>query len=123
MIPQWVFGSCIAQSCRISTISAPILLGLFTHESHKNVVGPRVRKLRWEKKLKQKELAAQLELAGWQLDRAGVSKVESRFIKVSDCQLLCLMCVLDVDAKELLPTLDSKKPIGDQIRKLMESKS
>ncbi len=98
-------------------------LELYTYEGHKNVVGPRVRKLRWEKKLKQKELAAQLELAGWQLDRAGVSKVESRFIKVSDCQLLCLMCVLEVDAKELLPAIDRKKPIGEQIRKLMESKS
>ena len=58
-------------------------------------------------------------LAGWQLDRAGVSKVESRFIKVSDCQLLCLMSVLEVDAKALLPAIDPKKPIGDQIRKLM----
>ena len=69
--------------------------------------------------MKQKELAAQLERAGWQLDRAGVSKVESRFIKVSDCQLLCLMSVLKVDAKALLPAIDPKKPIGDQIRKLM----
>ena len=83
------------------------------------MVGPQVRKLRWGKKLKQKELAAQLELAGWQLDRAGVSKVESRFIKVSDCQLLCLMCVLGVDATALLPAIDLKKPVGDQIRKLM----
>ena len=87
------------------------------------MVGPQVRKLRWGKKLKQKELAAQLELAGWQLDRAGVSKIESRFIKVSDCQLLCLMCVLEVDAQALLPAIDLKKPIGDQIRKLMGSQS
>ena len=80
-----------------------------------------MRKLRWEQKLKQKELAAQLELAGWQLDRAGVSKVESRFIKVSDYQLLCLMHVLKVDAQELLPSIDPKKPIDEQIRKLMAS--
>ena len=119
IFPSWVLGIYIAQSCRTSTLSAPILLGLFTHGSHKNVVGPRVRKLRWEKNLRQQDLAAQLELAGWQLDRAGVSKVESRFIKVSDCQLLCLMSVLKVDAKALLPAIDPKKPIGDQIRKLM----
>ena len=98
-------------------------LELYTYEGHKNVVGPRVRKLRWGKKLKQKELAAQLEIAGWSLDRVGVSKVESRFIKVSDYQLLCLMHVLKVDASELLPLTDPKKPIGEQIRKLMESKS
>jgi hypothetical protein len=64
-----------------------------------------------------------LEIAGWPLDRAGVSKVESRFLKVSDYQLLCLMHVLKVDARELLPLIDPKKPIGEQIRKLMESKS
>jgi hypothetical protein len=64
-----------------------------------------------------------LEIAGWQLDRAGVSKIESRFIKVSDYQLLCLMHVLKVDAHELLPSIDPTKSIGEQIRKLMESKS
>lgn len=104
-------------------ISARILLRLHWYEGHKNLVGPRVRKLRWEQKLKQKELAAQLEIAGWPLDRAGVSKIESRFIKVSDYQLLCLMHVLKVNAEELLPALDPKKPIGEQITKLMESRS
>ena len=112
-----------AKSGAFQRISARILLELYRYEGHKNVVGPRVRKLRWEQKLKQKELAAQLEIAGWQLDRAGVSKVESRFIKVSDYQLLCLMHVLKVDARELLPSIDLEKPIDDQIRKLMESGS
>ena len=112
-----------AKSGAFQRISARILLELYRYEGHKNLVGPRVRKLRWEQKLKQKELAAQLELAGWQLDRAGVSKVESRFIKVSDYQLLCLMHVLKVDARELLPSIDPKKPIDDQIRKLMASGS
>ena len=84
------------------------------------MAGPRVRKIRWEKKLKQKELATRLELAGWQIDRAGVSKVESRFIKVSDYQLICLMHVLSVDARDLLPAIDPKKPVRMQIRKLLE---
>lgn len=88
-----------------------------------NLVGPRVRRIRWERKLRQKDLAAKLQIAGWPLDRAGVSKIESGFIKVSDRQLLYLMHVLKVDAHELLPTIDPKKPIDEQIRKFMKSKS
>ena len=87
-----------------------------------NLVGPRVRRIRWERKLRQKDLAAKLEIAGWPLDRAGVSKVESGFIKVSDRQLLYLMHVLKVDAHELLPAIDLKKPIDEQIRKFKKSK-
>jgi transcriptional regulator with XRE-family HTH domain len=88
-----------------------------------NLVGPRVRRIRWERKLRQKDLAAKLQIAGWPLDRAGVSKIESGFIKVSDRQLLYLMHVLKVDAHELLPAIDPKKPIDEQIRKFMKSKS
>jgi len=82
-----------------------------------NLVGPRVRRIRWERKLRQKDLAAKLQIAGWPLDRAGVSKIESGFIKVSDYQLLYLMHVLKVDAHELLPAIDPKNPIGKQIKK------
>jgi hypothetical protein len=73
--------------------------------------------------LRQKDLAAKLEIAGWPIDRAGVSKVESRFIKISDYQLLCLMHALKVDARELLPAIDPKKRIDEQIKNLMKSKS
>jgi transcriptional regulator with XRE-family HTH domain len=87
-----------------------------------NLVGPRVRRIRWERKLRQKDLAAKLEIAGWPLDRAGVSKVESGFIKVSDRQLLYLMHVLKVEAHELLPAIDPNNPIGKQIKKFKKSK-
>lgn len=104
----------------IQRISARVLLRFLRHGGHKNLVGPRIRKIRWERKWKQKDLAAKLQILGWDIDRAGVSKIESRLIKVSDYQLLCLMHVLKVDAQELLPAIDPKKPIDEQIRKLME---
>ena len=110
-----------AGTSEIQCIFTRILLKFCRNGGHKNLVDPRVRKLRWEKKLKQKDLAARLELAGWQLDRAGVSKVESRFIKVSDYQMLCLMHALSVDARDLLPVIDPKKPVRAQIRKLLKS--
>ena len=53
---------------------------------YKNVVGPQVRRIRCGLKPKQRDLAARLEVAGWQIDRAGVSKIESRLVRVSDCR-------------------------------------
>ena len=57
---------------------------------HKNVVGPQVRKRRYNLGLKQDELAARLQVVGWEIDRAGVSKLESQLIWVSDFQMLYL---------------------------------
>ena len=55
---------------------------------HKNVVGLQVRKRRYNLGLKQPDLAARLQVPGWEIDRAGVSKIESQLIWVSDFQML-----------------------------------
>ena len=85
---------------------------------HKNVVGPQVRKRRYSLGLKQAELAARLEVLGWQIDRAGVSKIESQFIWVSDFEMLYLSEALAIPVTELLPKLDPTKRLGENIEKL-----
>ena len=85
---------------------------------HKNVAGPQVRKRRYGLDLKQAELAARLEVLGWMIDRAGVSKIESQFIWVSDFEMMYLSEALAIPVTELLPKLDLTKRLGENIEKL-----
>ena len=85
---------------------------------HKNVVGPQVRKRRCSLGLKQSDLAARLQILGWEVDRAGVSKIEGQLIWVSDFQMMCLCEALSVAVAELLPKLDSRMRLRDNIAKL-----
>jgi hypothetical protein len=54
----------------------------------------------------QKDLAAKLQILGWEIDRAGVSKIESRFVCVGDFQLFYLCKALHVDLTQLFPPID-----------------
>lgn len=85
---------------------------------HKNVVGPQVRRRRYSLGLKQAELAARLEVLGWMIDRAGVSKIESQFIWVSDFEMMYLSEALATPVTELLPKLDPTERLGENIEKL-----
>lgn len=88
----------------------------------KNVVGPQVRRIRCGLKLRQRDLAARLEVAGWQIDRAGVSKIESRLVRVHDYRQFYLAYVLGVTVMDLLPRIDLKKPIDLAVGGLMARK-
>lgn len=69
-----------------------------------NVVGPVVRKLRMDAGLSQEALAARLQLAGWDITRAGLSKIEAKLRRVNDAELLVLARVLKVSVADLYPT-------------------
>ena len=68
-----------------------------------NLVGPTVRKLRMAAELSQEALAAKLQVAGWDLTRAGLSKIEARLRRVNDAELLVLSKVLKCDVADLYP--------------------
>jgi len=68
-----------------------------------NLVGPVVRKLRAEAGLSQEALAARLQVAGWDLSRAGLSKIEARLRRVNDAELLVLSQVLKRGVADLFP--------------------
>ena len=69
----------------------------------KNVVGGRVRLLRWKRGLRQRDLAARLQIAGWNADRVAVSKIESCLRCVVDYELLQLAKALRVNVADLFP--------------------
>ena len=86
---------------------------------YKNVVGPQVRRIRCGLNLRQRDLAARLEVAGWLIDRAGVSKIESRLVRVCDYLQFYLASALGVSIVDLLPRIAAKQPIDQAIRSLM----
>jgi transcriptional regulator with XRE-family HTH domain len=68
-----------------------------------NVVGPQIRKLRYQKGLTQEMLAARCSLRGLELSRATLSKVEARLRCVTDAELLIFAAALGVEIKALYP--------------------
>ncbi len=88
-------------------------------ECHKNIVGPQVRRLRYQRGLKQKELAAKLERLGWRIDRAGVSKIEARLMKVSDFQQMYLAHALKVGLLDLFPKLSAGETVPAALLRLL----
>lgn len=71
-------------------------------DEHQNIVGPVVRELREKKGLTQAQLAARLNLAGWDLSRGTLSKIEAQIRCVSDSEILRLAAGLAIDGPELL---------------------
>ena len=70
----------------------------------KNIVGPQIRKLRYQKGLTQEMFAARCSLLGLELSRATLSKIEAQLRCVTDSELTILSEALKVDVAALLPT-------------------
>ena len=79
-----------------------------------NVVGPQVRRLRMAVALTQEALAAKLQLAGWDLSRGGLSKIEAGLRRVNDAETWVLAKVLACPLADLYPA--SPKGIAGVLR-------
>ena len=53
--------------------------------------------------LSQEALATRLQLAGWDLTRGGLSKIEARLRRVNDAELLVLAGALKIGVADLYP--------------------
>lgn len=69
-----------------------------------NLVGPQVRRLRTEAGLSQEAFAAKLQIAGWDLSRAGLSKIEAGLRRVNDAELWLLANVFPCSLTDLFPS-------------------
>jgi len=85
---------------------------------YKNNVGPQVHRRRYALGWSQSVLAAKLQIAGFDISRSGVSKIEARLSYVDDKTLLYLAEVLKVQLHELFPTRPPGNRIYDFIEKL-----
>jgi len=72
-------------------------------QRQQNLIGPTVRRKRLEAGLSQDELAAKIQLVGWDLSRGGVSKIEARLRRVNDAELVLLAKVLKCELADLFP--------------------
>jgi len=70
--------------------------------AEQNMIGPTLRSLREAEGLTQAELAARLQLSGWDISRETLAKVESQVRCVTDRELVRFAEALEVDPSELL---------------------
>ena len=66
------------------------------------MIGPKVRRIRYKKGWSQQELAVKLQLAGLDIRRSGVGKIEAQLRRVTDEDLLYLLKVFDMGLEDLL---------------------
>jgi transcriptional regulator with XRE-family HTH domain len=66
------------------------------------MIGPTLRSLREAEGLTQAELAGRLQLAGWDISRETLAKVESQVRCVTDRELVRFAEALEVEPNELL---------------------
>lgn len=88
-----------------------------------NIVGPQVRRLRVQREWSQSKLAAKLQMAGWDVSRGTVAKIEGCTHCVREYQICYLMQVFNVQYRDLLPlTLDPHgKDLFEQITASLKS--
>ena len=70
-----------------------------------NAVGPLVRKFRMERGWSQPAMVAKCQLAGWDVSREALAKIESRLRSVTDLEVLKLAKILDVPFSALFPKI------------------
>ena len=69
----------------------------------KNLVGPKVKELRTQKKLTQKNLAIQLQLLGYEFNELTILRIEQQTRFVSDMEILALATYFETEIKDLYP--------------------
>ncbi len=70
---------------------------------HRNLIGPQIRKLRYKMGWSQDQLAAKLQIAGLDISRSALAKIESGWQTVPDFQACYFMNVFKVDYLDLVP--------------------
>jgi DNA-binding XRE family transcriptional regulator len=76
----------------------------------RNIVGPVIRQLREKKGITQAQLATKLNLAGWDLSRDTLAKIEAQIRCVSDFELPILAMCAGTDPFELLRIAIARTP-------------
>ena len=78
-----------------------------------NYIGPQVRRRRYALGWSQSTFATKLQLAGFDISRSGVSKIEARLRFVDDKDLMFLAEVLKVPIQELFPRRENSRRLSD----------
>ena len=76
---------------------------IYWYNGSKNVIGPRIRVLRKEKKYTQKSLAEQMQLRGVEIDALAILRIEKGLRFVTDYEVRALADILQVQMEMLYP--------------------
>jgi len=66
----------------------------------RNIVGEQVRRLRYERKLSQPQLAAKCQRLGWDIGRDTIAKIEAQNRWVGDFELVFLARALEANLND-----------------------
>ena len=89
---------------------------------YKNLIGAEIMRRRDRLGWSQSDLAVKLQLAGWDIDRSQVSKIECRLVHLSDFQQMFFARVFKVTLNDLFPTVDPDEKLSDFLARTMERK-
>ncbi len=87
-----------------------------------NLVGPQIRRLRYQQGDSQADFVVKIQLKGWDISRQGLAKIESQVHKVSDKELLYFADALKVPVAELYPPVNGNGHFRESLEKLSERK-
>ena len=90
-------------------------------DTHCNVIGPVVQRLRKQRGWSQAKLAEHLQSAGWNISRSGLAKIECRVVWVGDFELLYFVNVFGVGIGELFPRASENAPVMTMIAKFLRN--
>lgn len=80
-----------------------------------NLVGPQVRLFRMQQGLSQPAFAVRCQLAGYDISREGIAKIESRLRGVLDAEVVLLARALRVPFALLYPAADGLETLADTV--------
>ena len=63
-----------------------------------------------------------MQLAGWDIDRSQLSKIECRLVHLSDFQQMFFARVFKVSLNDLFPSVDPDEKLSDFLARTMERK-
>ena len=87
---------------------------IYDYNGKKNICGDRLREARVVRRLRQEDLAAQIQLKGINMERDSISRIEIGTRFVSDFELKIFAEVLGVSVNWLLG-IDASRPRGDPV--------
>ena len=75
---------------------------IYWHNGSKNIIGKNLKKIRLERNLTQSDIAAALQLKGYEFDRITILRIETGLRFVPDYEVKILCEVLGVSYEDLL---------------------
>ena len=87
---------CVFRTCGVDS-----LMKIYWHDGRKNIIGSNVRLFRVNANLTQKQLAAKIQLLGYEFDRLTILRIESGDRFVADYEVKALAAGLGVAIQTL----------------------